>query len=259
MDADVVIDADETPCAVLQASRTVDMHPSPRIAGRGCQRRIRGDGARAREWRECRQRREQEVVRLHASRSPLIRLSATFSPPSGEKESRYASRTVYVHPSPRIAGRGCQRRVRGDGARAREWRGCRQRREQEVGAAACTALAPHPAPNQVRGRLFGHFLPAAQGEGLYRERAIRREEGTAPAILDGDALAAKLDEARASHNGTHVVAVAVHLDPAGRCCGADHACSVPQCSQRSRQRVRAHAGELRAGSQAGMNMRCLAC
>ncbi len=166
MDADVVIDADETPCAVLQASRTVDMHPSPRIAGRGCQRRIRGDGARAREWRECRQRREQEVVRLHASRSPLIRLSATFSPPSGEKESRYASRTVDMHPSPRIAGRGCQRRVRGDGARAREWRGCRQRREQEVGAAACIALAPHPAPYQVRGRLFGHLLPAARGEGV---------------------------------------------------------------------------------------------
>ena len=117
---------------------------------------------------------------------------------------------------------------------------CGQRHEPEGGAAACVALT------RVAGR-----------RGLLGARFVA-EEGTAPAILDGDALAAKLDEARASYNGTHVVAVAVHLDPAGRCCGTDHACSVTQCSQRSRQRVRAHAGELRAGSQAGMNMRCLA-
>ena len=135
-----------------------------------------------------------------------------------------------------------------------------RRRGEDARAASCFVLAPHPAPYQVRGRLFGHLLPATRGEGasVCIAHVGRRKEGTAPAILDGDALAAKLDEARASHNGTHVVAVAVHLDPEGRCCGADHACSVLQCSQRSRQRVRAHAGELRAGSQAGMNMRCLA-
>ena len=107
-------------------------------------------------------------------------------------------------------------------------RECDQRLVQDARAASCIVLAPHPAPYQVRGRLFGHFLPAARGEGVSVRIAYagRRKEGTAPAILDGDALAAKLDEARASHNGTHVVAVAVHLDPEGRCCGADHVSSV---------------------------------
>ena len=139
-------------------------------------------------------------------------------------------------------------------------RECDQRRVQDARAASCIVLAPHPAPYQVRGRLFGHFLPAARGEGVSVRIAYagRRKEGTAPAILDGDALAAKLDEARASHNGTHVVAVAVHLDPEGRCCGADHPRSVARCSQRPRQRRRVIDKKLRAGSHEQVNIRCLA-
>jgi hypothetical protein len=88
----------------------------------------------------------------------------------------------------------------------------------DADATPCAALQDHRALSICTP------LPR-RGEGLLRERFIA-EEGTAPAILDGDALAAKLDEARASHNGTHVVAVAVHLDPEGRCCGADHVSSV---------------------------------
>jgi hypothetical protein len=74
--------------------------------------------------------------------------------------------------------------------------------------------------------------------------------------FDGDALAAKLDEARASYNGTLVVAVAVHLDPDCRCCGADHACSVARGLERRRQRAHAACGELGAGSHGGVNARC---
>jgi hypothetical protein len=113
------------------------------------------------------------------------------------------------------------------------------------------ALAPHPA--------FGHLLPASQGEGCIggecgmsciMKRVPRQRS------FDGDALAAKLDEARASYNGTLVVAVAVHLDPDCRCCGADHACSVARGLERWRQRTQAARGELRAGSHGGVNARC---
>ena len=120
----------------------------------------------------------------------------------------------------------------------------------DADATPCVALQDHRALSICTP------LPR-RGEGLLRERFIA-EEGTAPAILDGDALAAKLDEARASHNGTHVVAVAVHLDPEGRCCGADHPRSVARCSQRPRQRRRVIDKKLRAGSHEQVNIRCLA-
>ena len=258
MDADVVIDADATPCAVLQASRTVYMHPSPRIAGRGCQRRIRGDGARAREWRECRQRREQVVVRLHASRSPLIRLSATFTPPSGEKESRYASRTVYMHPSPRIAGRGCQRRVRGDGARANEAEGVRPTPRTGCTRGFMHRARPSSGPESGTGQALRPLSPRGAGRRALSGESDSSRRGYRASDPRRDALAAKLDEARASHNGTHVVAVAVHLDPEGRCCGADHPRSVARCSQRPRQRRRVIDRKLRAGSHEQVNIRCLA-
>jgi hypothetical protein len=84
--------------------RTVDMYPSPRMAGRGCQRRVRGDGASASEAEEVRPTPRTGCGWHHASRSTLIRprirygagSSATFSPPRGEKELRYASRTSVV-------------------------------------------------------------------------------------------------------------------------------------------------------------------
>jgi len=110
---------------------------------------------------------------------------------------------------------------------------------------------PHPA--------FGHRLPASQGEGCIGGEcgmSCIMKQVPRQRSFDGDALAAKLDEARASYNGTLVVAVAVHLDPDCRCCGADHACSVARGLERWRQRTQAARGELGAGSHGGVNARC---
>jgi hypothetical protein len=53
-------------------------------------------------------------------------------------------------------------------------------------------------------------------EGEARDAHSERRGHRASDPIDGDAHAAELDEARASHNGVLVVAVAVHLDPDGR-------------------------------------------
>ena len=45
-------------------------------------------------------------------------------------------------------------------------------------AAIATALAPHPPPYQVRGRLFGHLLPAERGEGTRHGISRAQDIGT---------------------------------------------------------------------------------
>lgn len=170
-----------------------------------------------------------------------------------KRSTNRCSCTVDLHPSPCNAGRGCRRRVRGDEADSNELCTVPPTPKMRVGRSQASRLSPSclrpPSPP-----LCGKKRKLQRWGRMHciRKRVPRQRS------FDGDALAAKLGEARASHNGTRVVAVAVSPDPAGRCCGIDHACSVARDSQRPRQRAWPNRPEVRAGSHRGVNACCLA-
>ena len=96
----------------------------------------------------------------------------------------------------------CRRRARATKLQASE---AGYAKASRLNACASSGLPP-PSPRQAERRGKKQRMCAARNKRTPRQRSYRR----------GRNAAAMLGEARASHNGVLVVAVAVHLDPVGR-------------------------------------------